>query len=175
MNDLEERLRDFSLELHPDKTRMIEFGRFAWQDRSVRGADHLETFDFLGFTHYCRRTRRGRFGLGRKPITKRVKRTLKRIKAELLRRMHHDIYDVARWLGQVIRGWLGYYAVPTSSLSLKSFIHRVEVIWLKVLRRRSQKDRFGRTRLDHITRIFWPPARVLHPWPDQRFAVNNLR
>ena len=175
MYDLDERLRKFGLEVHPDKTRLIEFGRFAWQNRLARGEGRPETFDFLGFTHYCRKTRKGKFGLGRKPIAKRVNRTLNRIKVELLRRMHHDVYDVARWLGQVIRGWLGYYAVPTSASSLYSFIHGIKSIWLKVLRRRSQKDRFSWARLDQVGHACWPPVTILHPWPDQRFAVNHLR
>ncbi len=173
--DLEQRLGKFALELHPDKTRTIEFGRFAWQDRSVHGESRPETFDFLGFTHYCRQTRNGKFGLGRKPITKRVNRTLSRIKAELRRRMHHDIYDVARWLGQVIRGWLGYYGVPTSCASLSSFVHRIKSIWLKLLRRRSQRGRFSAARLDHIVRNCWPPIKIQHPWPNERFAVRHLR
>ena len=140
LRDLKERLASFSLELHPDKTHLIEFGKFAMADRRARGEGRLETFDFLGFTHYCRTTRRGRFGLGRKPIGKRVNRTLKRIKAELRRRMHHNVYEVAAWLGRVLGGWLRYYAVPTSFPFLKRFVLRLKRMWLRVLRRRSQKD-----------------------------------
>lgn len=172
MCDLDERLRRFALELHPDKTRLIEFGRYAWHNRSARGEGRPETFDFLGFTHYCRKTRKGYFGLGRKPIAKRVNRTLNRIKAELLRRMHHNIYDVARWLGQVIRGWLGYYAVPTSCTLLQSFVNHIKAMWLKCLQRRSQRDHFCGTRLNRIVLDYWPPVQILHPWPDQRFAVK---
>ena len=95
LRDLKERLASFSLELHPDRTCLIEFGKFSMADRRARGEGRPETFDFLGFTHYCRTTRKGRFGLGRKPMGKRVNRTLKRIKAELRRRMHHDVYEVA--------------------------------------------------------------------------------
>ena len=175
MSDLDERLRSFALELHPDKTRLVEFGRYAWHNRETRAQGRPETFDFLGFTHYCRKTRKGGFGLGRKPIAKRVNRTLNRIKVELRRRMHHDVYSVARWLGQVIRDWLGYYAVPTSFSSLNSFVHCVKAIWLKILRRRSQKDRFCGTRLDQVMRACWPPVKILHPWPNQRFAVMHLR
>ena len=173
--DLEDRLRSFALEIHPEKTRLIEFGRFAWQNRSARGESRPETFDFLGFTHYCRKDRKGKFGLGRKPIAKRVSRTLKRIKAELRRRMHQDVYEIARWLGQVIRGWLGYYAVPTSGAFLNSFVHRIKAIWLKMLRRRSQRDRFSGSRLDRIVCTCWPPVRILHPWPNHRYAVKHLR
>ena len=135
--DLKDRLATFSLELHPEKTRLIEFGKFALANRRARGERRPETFDFLGFTHYCRTTRKGRFGLGRKPIGKRVNRTLKRIKAELRRRMHHNIYEVAEWLGRVTGGWLRYYAVPTSFPSLQKFVFRLKRMWLRVLRRRS--------------------------------------
>ena len=109
LRDLKERLGQFALDLHPDKTRLIEFGRFAMVDRRARGARRPETFDFLGFTHYCRKTRNGGFGLGRKPIAKRVKRTLKRLKERLRARMHEDVHDTAQWLGKVVNGWLNYY------------------------------------------------------------------
>ena len=173
--DLKDRLADFSLDLHPDKTRLIEFGRFALADRRARGERRPETFDFLGFTHYCRTTRKGYFGLGRKPIGKRVNRTLKRIKAELRWRMHHNIYEVARWLGRVVGGWLRYYAVPTSFRSLRKFVFRLKWMWWRALRRRSQKDRFGRIRVELLSGVFWPPTRILHPWPTRRFAVNHPR
>ena len=99
LHDLKERLGQFELELHPDKTRLIEFGRFAMVDRRAPGERRPETFDFLGFTHYCRKKRNGKFGLGRKPIAKRVTRTLNRIKGELRKRMHEDVHETARWSG----------------------------------------------------------------------------
>ena len=173
--DLKDRLAAFSLDLHPDKTRLIEFGRFAMANRRARGERRPETFDFLGFTHYCRTTRKGRFGLGRKPIRKRVTRTLKRIEAELRQRMHDNIYEVAIWLGRVVGGWLRYYAVPTSSRSLQTFGLRLKRLWLRVLRRRSQKDRFTWGKVDLLAAVFWPPLRTVHPWPDRRFAVNHPR
>ena len=111
---LAERLDRFALALHPDKTRLIEFGRFADANRRAKGLGRPETFDFLGFTHYCRKTRSGRFGLGRKPVAKRVGRTLRRVREVLRRRMHDDPHKVARWLGRVVDGWLNYYAVPTA-------------------------------------------------------------
>ena len=175
LRDLKERLASFSLELHPDKTRLIEFGKFAMADRRARGEGRPETFDFLGFTHYCRTTRKGRFGLGRKPIGKRVNRTLKRIKAELRRRMHHNVYEVAAWLGRVLGGWLRYYAVPTSFPFLKRFVLRLKRMWLRVLRRRSQKDRFTWDTIGRLAGAFWPPLRILHPWPNTRFAVKHPR
>ncbi len=173
--DLKDRLAAFSLDLHPDKTRLIEFGRFAMANRRARGERRPETFDFLGFTHYCRTTRKGRFGLGRKPIRKRVTRTLKRIEAELRQRMHDNIYEVAIWLGRVVGGWLRYYAVPTSSRSLQTFGLRLKRLWLRVLRRRSQKDRLPWGKVDLLAAVFWPPLRTVHPWPDRRFAVNHPR
>ncbi len=171
----DKRLASFSLELHPDKTRLIEFGKFAIADRWARGERRPETFDFLGFTHYCRTTRKGRFGLGRKPIGKRINRTLRRIKAELRRRMHHNPYEVAKWLGRVMGGWLRYYAVPTCFPSLQRFAYRLKRLWLRVLRRRSQKDRSAWDKVGKLADAFWPPLRILHPWPNTRFAVNHPR
>ena len=110
-----DRFGRFGLDLHPDKTRLIEFGRYATQRRQERGQGRPETFDFLGFTHYCAVSRRGRFQLKRKPVAKRMSRTLKRIKAVLRRRMHHDVKTTAKWLGKVVDGWLNYFAVPTTS------------------------------------------------------------
>ena len=175
LRDLKDRLATFSLELHPDKTRLIEFGRFAAAGRRARGERRPETFDFLGFTHYCLTTRNGWFGLGRKPVGKRVDRTLKRIGAELRRRMHHDPYEVAKWLGRVLDGWLRYYAVPTSFRSLKRFAFRLRRMWLRVLRRRSQMDRTTLDKIGRVTAALWPPLKILHPWPDERFAVTHPR
>ena len=175
LRDLEERLGQFALDLHPDKTRLIEFGRFAMVDRRARGERRPETFDFLGFTHYCRKTRNGGFGLGRKPIAKRVKRTLKRLKERLRARMHEDVHDTAQWLGKVVNGWLNYYAVPTSAQTLCGFIRRLEWIWLTTLRRRSQKTRTTIAHVRRLATVYWPSVRVRHPWPATRFAVNHPR
>ena len=141
LDDLRERMSQFVLELHPDKTRLVEFGRFAMADRRARGERRPETFDFLGFTHYCKKKRNGNFGLGRKPIAKRVTRTLQRVKEKLRERMHEDVHDTAQWLGRVVNGWLNYYAVPTSARALRGFARRLLWIWLRTLRGRSQKDR----------------------------------
>ncbi len=172
---LKARFSRFGLELHPEKTRLIEFGRFAEKDRRARGERRPETFDFLGFTHYCRRTRKGRFGLGRKPERKRMSRTLKRIGMVLRKRMHDEVIPTGRWLGKVLRGWLHYYAVPTSFESLSSFVKRLQRIWYRILRERSQKDRFSWERLRSICAAYWPKLRIVHPWPQQRFAVNHRR
>ena len=169
------RLAALRLELHPEKTRLLEFGRNAEANRRARGAGRPRTFDFLGFTHYCRRTRGGRFGLGRKPVAKRVKRTLRRIREVLRKRLHEDWMDVGRWLGQVLNGWLNYYAVPTSGRSLERFVQQLKRIWMKVLRRRSQKDRKAWEWLDAACARLWPRLRIRHPWPDARFARTHRR
>jgi len=175
LRDVRERLTRFGLSLHPDKTRLVEFGRFAVMNRRGRGAGKPETFDFLGFTHYCATTRRGRFRLGRKPVAKRVNRTLARIDEVLRERWHHDIWEVGRWLGQVYRGWLNYFAVPGSSRWTRAFRRRLQRLWMRALRRRSQRDRFDWKRLERMTQILWARASVRHPWPEQRFAVNHPR
>ena len=175
LHDLKERLGRFGLELHPDKTRLIEFGRFAIKKRRQRGLGKPETFDFLGFTHYCVKDGKGRFQLGRKPVSKRMARTLKRIKEGLRRRMHNDVNQTARWLGQVLDGWLNYFAVPTSYRYLGRFVQRLKVLWLRTLRRRSQKDRYSGDRMERVTAKYWPKLRIRHPWPSQRFAVNSTQ
>ena len=175
LHDLRERMSQFALELHPDKTRLVEFGRFAMADRRARGERRPETFDFLGFTHYCKKKRNGNFGLGRKPIAKRVTRTLKRVKAKLRERMHEDVHDTAQWLGRVVNGWLNYYAVPTSARALRGFARRLLWIWLRTLRGRSQKDRTTIAGVARLAALYWPPVKVRHPWPTERFAVSHPR
>lgn len=150
MGDLKDRLARFELELHPKKTRLIEFGRHAEATRRARGLGRPETFDFLGFTHYCRTARNGRFGLGRKPVAKRMNRTLQRLADELRRRRHDDVKATCRWLGRVLNGWLNYYAVPTSYRYLRRFAERLKRVWLRILRRRSQKDRYRWGRLEAL-------------------------
>ena len=169
---VKERFGSFDLELHPDKTRLIEFGRFAIDRRRRRGQGRPETFDFLGFTHYCANNRGGGFLLGRKPVAKRMARTLKRIKEALRRRMHSDVTDTAKWLGKVVDGWLNYYAVPTSSRYLNRFAVRLKRVWLSIMRRRSQKDRFSWAQIARLTAKHWPKLTIRHPWPSQRLAVR---
>ena len=175
LRDLKERFSRFELDLNADKTRLIEFGRYAERNRRARGERRPETFDFLGFTHYCRKDRKGRFGLGRKPVRKRMNRTLKRIKFELRRRWHDDVMDTGRWLGRVLRGWLNYYAVPTSYPYLYQFVWRLRRNWMRVLRRRSQRDRVSWAWLLAISDKLWPKLRIVHPWPSTRFAVRHRR
>ena len=172
MEALRERFAAYGLELHPEKTRLLEFGRFALATGGSAGGP-TETFDFLGLTHYCRTRRDGRFGLGRKPVAKRMRRTLKAIKAELRRRMHDKPVKTGQWLGRVLRGWLGYYAVPTSYRSLQRFANDLRRLWLNALRQRSQRDRFTWERLAALARDHWPRVSILHPWPTERFAVRT--
>ena len=128
-----------------------------------------------GEKHYCTTTRRGRSRLGRKPIAKRVNRTLARIDEVLRKRWHHDIWEVGRWLGRVCEGWLNYFAVPGSSRFIRTFLRRLQRLWMRALRRRSQRARFGWRRLERMTEILWPRASLRYPWPDQRFTVNHPR
>ncbi|MCY4555253.1 MAG: group II intron reverse transcriptase/maturase [Chloroflexi bacterium] len=175
LNAVKERFESFELEIHPDKTRLIEFGRFALRDRRQRGQGRPETFDFLGFTHYCTKTRRGRFQLGRKPVAKRMSRTLKRIKEVLRRRMHCESKATARWLGKVLNGWLNYFAVPNSYRYLHRFATRLKRLWLRTLRLRSQKDRSKWDDIARLVAVHWPRLEIRHPWPDQRFAVSSTQ
>ena len=160
LRDVRERLARFGLSLHRDKTRLVEFGRFAVMNRCQRGVGKPETFDFLGFTHSCTMTRRGRFRLGRKPVAKRVNRTLARIDEVLRKRWHHDIWEVGKWLGRVCEGWLNYFAVPGSGRFIRAFLSRLQRLWMRALRRRSQRACFGWRRLERMTEILWPRASI---------------
>ena len=174
LDAVKERFGYFELDLHPDKTRLIEFGRFAMERRRQRGQGRPETFDFLGFTHYCTESRGGYFQLGRKPVAKRMTRTLNRLSDVLRRHMHRDAAATAKWLGKVVAGWLNYYAVPTSFQYLTRFVERLKRLWLRILRRRSQKDRTSWARLAALVRAHWPKLEIRHPWPEQRFAVSAV-
>jgi len=173
LEDLKGVLGKFQLDLHPDKTRLIEFGRFARANRASRGRGKPGTFDFLGMTHYCDQTRKGRFRVGRKPAGKRVRRTLRRIKEAIRRRWHEDKDNTARWLGRVVSGWLNYYAVPGSFRFLSAFVQQVKRLLLRGLRRRSQKDRTSWAEIDRLTRRHWPKPQIRHPWPSQRLPVTT--
>ena len=165
------RLQKFGLTLHPEKTRLIEFGRFAASNRQRRGERRPETFNFLGFTHCCGTTRRGAFKIVRITIAKRMGVTLKAIKEKLRKKMHEPIHLQGRWLRRVIQGWLNYYAVPGNSARLGQFCTAVSRIWLKMIRRRSHKarTRWNWKRLQHHIKRWFPKARILHPYPEQRF------
>jgi RNA-directed DNA polymerase len=176
LRELHERLEKFGLQLHPEKTRLIEFGRFAAKSRQQKGEGKPETFDFLGFTHCCGTTRKGWFTIKRKSIAKRMRATLQKIKQQLRTRMHDSVIEVGRWLGAVVRGWFNYHAVPDNTKRLKAFHTEVQRLWKHVLRRRSQKGRrWSWLRVRRLTRKWLPNPRILHPYPDQRLIVNNLR
>src|SRR4051794_17249564 len=158
------RLEEFALTLHPDKTRLIAFGRFAADRRAQRGLGKPETF-CLGFTHICGRSRRGPFQLQRKSRTDRMRATLRRVKDALRRRMHQPIPVQGRWLTQVVRGYFAYHAVPTNRRALMAFRHHVTDLWRRTLRRRSQKDRFTWARMATLAdgspdRTSFTPGRV---------------
>jgi group II intron reverse transcriptase/maturase len=173
--ELHQRLAEFALTLHPDKTRLIEFGRCAAANRERRGLGKPETFTFLGFTHICGRSRKGRFQLRRKSRRDRMQTKLRELKAELSRRWHEPIPSQGQWLKQVVTGWFNYHAVPTNGPALGAFRDHVTETWMRALRRRSQKDRTTWDRMRRIANQWLPRPRILHPWPSARFAVNHPR
>jgi len=171
--DLRPRLAKFGLELHPDKTRLIEFGRFAAANRAARGLGKPETFDFLGFTHICGKSRSGRFQLKRITIARRMRAKLAEVKAQLKRRMHDSVPEQGRWLAAVVRGHMAYYSVPGNIHAVAAFRQQVTRHWLKTLRRRSQKNRTTWTRMRRIETRWLPRARVMHPYPNVRFDART--
>lgn len=175
LTELRQRLAEFMLTLHPDKTRLIAFGRHAADDAARRGLGKPETFDFLGFTHICARSRRGRFQLRRKSRRDRLRAKVKALKIELTRRMHETIASQGRWLQQVVTGWFNYHAVPTNGPALGAFRDHVTDTWRRVLRRRSQKDGTSWVRMRAIANQWLPHPRIKHPWPTVRFAANHPR
>jgi RNA-directed DNA polymerase len=172
---LRERLAEFALSLHPDKTRLIEFGRHAAASLKQRGLGKPETFNFLGFTFICGRSRRGKFLIHRKSRSDRMRAKLKEIKGQLRRRMHQPIPVQGKWLGQVVKGYFNYHAVPTNKRAIVTFRYHVADLWRRTLRRRSQKDRTTWERITRLMDAFIPRPRILHPWPNQRFAVRHPR
>ncbi|MCP4374754.1 MAG: group II intron reverse transcriptase/maturase, partial [bacterium] len=172
---LKERMAKFGLQLHPDKTRLIEFGRFSEENRRRRGEGKSETFDFLGFTHYCGKTRAGRFTIKRKTISKRLCAMLKKIRSQLRRRMHDKIALVGGWLRAVVRGWFRYHAVPHNYRALDTFRTRITRMWLATLRRRSQKGRrkWNWGRMQRLSNYWLPRPKILHPYPNQRLCVTT--
>ena len=172
---MHERLREFSLSLHPDKTRLIEFGRHAAQNREKRGLGKPETFKFLGFMLICGKSRRGDFQIRRRSRRDRMRAKLREIKEGLRQRWHLPIPDTGKWLGQIIAGYFAYHAVPTNSAALGAFRYHVTVLWHRRLCRRSQKARLVWPRMAKLADDFLPKPRILHPWPSARFAVRHPR
>jgi RNA-directed DNA polymerase len=173
LSDLRQRFAKFNLELHPDKTRLIEFGRFAASNRKERGLGKPETFDFLGFTHVCGKTRDGRFWLRRITIKRRMRAKLKQVKAELRRRRHWPIPEQGRWLASVLRGHFNYYAVPGNIDAISAFRDEARRLWREALKRRSQRHRMPWERFGRIANRWLPPARIVRPYPSVAFAART--
>src|SRR5437588_6086861 len=171
LRELQARMKKFNLELHPEKTRLLEFGRFAAENRKKRGQGKPETFNFLGFTHICGKTRKGRFTVLRQTIRKRLQAKLNEVKAELRRRMHNPIPEVGRWLGAVVGGHIRYYGVPMNSPAICLFRFQVGRLWHRTLCRRSQNGYIPWTRMRRLIARWLPPARISHPYPLQRLGV----
>jgi RNA-directed DNA polymerase len=169
--ELGQRFAKFGLELHAEKTRLIEFGRFAPYRRGRRGEGRPETFDFLGFTHDCSKTRHGRFEVGRRSNAERMRRTLAAVKEALRRRMHRPLGETGRWLGRVTRGWLNDHAVPDNYVRLEQFPDAVKKPWLQSVRRRSQKGRAAWP-WTRFARRYLPRPRILHPRPHVRHRAR---
>jgi RNA-directed DNA polymerase len=175
LDQMRKRLGEFGLSLHSEKTRLIEFGRDAAERRKLRGLGRPETFDFLGFTFICGKTRAGKFQIRRKTRADRRRAKLGKIKDTLRRRMHQPIPALGKWLGRVVSGYFNYHAVPTNGRALHVFRHHVIDLWRRTLRRRSQKDRMTWTRMTKLADAWLPKPTILHPWPSVRFAVRHPR
>ena len=177
LKELRERLAKFGLELHPDKTRLIEFGQFAAENRKKRGEGKPETFDFLGFTHICARTRKGNyFTVRRKTIAKRMRNKIKTVRAKLMQRRHDPIKELGEYVRSVVKGHFNYYAVPNNKRSIDAFRSAILKSWFQALRRRSQKARrYSWDKFKRMAEAWVPKARILHPYPSQRLHVTYPR
>ena len=177
LSELRDRLDEYGLNLHPGKTRLIEFGRFASANRKDRGEGKPDSFDFLGFTHSCGKTRNGKFKVRRVTIAKRMTRKLAEIKMELRKRMHDPLSMTGKWLASVIRGAVRYYAVPGNMKSMRAFYTSIGRMWLRSIRRRSHKakERWTWERFYRLQTHWLPRPRVSHPYPDQRFDAIHSR
>ena len=173
LSELRERLAKFGLDLHPDKTRLIEFGRHAAWKRAKRGLGKPETFDFLGFTHICAKSKTGRFWLKRVTIAKRMRAKLRQVNDQLKRRRHEPVPVQGQWLRSVVQGHLAYYAVPGNTDAVAAFRTQATRHWFKALRRRSQRTRLNWERMNRLAKRWLPPARVKHPFPEVRFAART--
>jgi len=173
LRELRERFRRFNLELHPEKTRLFEFGRFATDNRRRRGQGKPATFNFLGFTHSCSKTRNGKFTVLRQTMRTRLQAKLREVKMILRRRLHDPVPEIGKWLGAVVRGHAQYYGVPRNGPALRLFLRQIERLWLRTLRRRSHKHKVTWERLRRLTARWLPSPRIVHPYPDQRLRVRT--
>lgn len=167
------RLAEFGLALHPDKTRLIRFGRYAVENRREREQKKPETFDFLGFTHCCSQTQNRQFKLLRLTVKKRMRATLAAIRAKLMQRRHEPVGKTGKWLGKVVSGYLNYHAVPGNLLRLQGFVSEVCRAWRHALLRRSQHHRMPWSRFNKLASRFVPKLKVLHPYPEERFFASR--
>lgn len=172
-DDLEARVTGFGLALHPEKTRLIRFGRFAAKRARLKGTGKPATFDFLGFTHACGESLNGHFALRRRTIRKRKTAQLRRIRSELRRRLHHPVNQTGAWLRRVVQGHINYYGVPLNSASVGSFCQEVRKSWYRALCRRSQRKRLNWARFMRVSAYWLPEARVVHPYPQARFDATT--
>jgi RNA-directed DNA polymerase len=175
LTEFRERLAKFGLELHPDKTRRIEFGRFAEQNRKQRGEGKPDTFDFLGFTHISGKDRNGSYAVKRKTISKRMRAKLLEIKQQLRRRMHEPVAQTGQWLRSIVQGYFNYHAVPGNTDSLSAFRYRVIRLWRTMLIHRGQKHHLTWARMQKLADRWIPRPRVLHPYPRVRFDATHPR
>ena len=173
--DMRARSEVFSLTLHPEKTRIIRFGRYAALNRRERGQGKPETFTFLGFTMICGQKRMGGFQLQRRTRRDRMQTTIQRVKGELQRRRHQPIPEQGKWLGQVVRGFFAYHAVPTNYRCLVVFRVRIAQLWKRALMRRSQRARRTWKQMPRLIDDWLPRPRILHPWPERRFDAKHPR
>jgi RNA-directed DNA polymerase len=169
--ELRERFVGFGLELHPDKTRLIEFGRYADHNRRERGGGRPETFNFLGFRHICTKTKKGHFTVLRQTMRERMQAKLKAIKVELRQRMHDTIPQLGRYLGSVVAGHVRYFGVPLNGRAIGAFRFAVGRLWKRCLERRSQRTRISWERMTRLIARWLPPARICHPYPLVRLGV----
>jgi RNA-directed DNA polymerase len=175
LEEMRMRLREFALSLHPEKTRLIEFGRFAAERRQRRGLGKPETFNFLGFTFICGKTRGGQFQIKRKTRRDRMRAKLKMVQEEMRRRMHQPIPIQGKWLWYVVNGYFNYHAVPTNFRALVAFRTEIARRWRRVLTRRSERTKLNWEQMNRLIADWLPKPRILHPWPDKRFAVRYPR
>ena len=167
------RLGQFGLKLHPDKTRLIEFGRFAQENRRRAGQGKAQTFDFLGFTHCCGKTRKGKFMVLRLTSAKRLRAKLHAVKDEMRRRMHRPIAEQGQYLRAVVGGHARYFGVPCNGARLSVFRFQVARLWQRTLCRRSQAKHLRWKRMHKLIAHWLPPVRICHPYPSQRLIVTT--
>ncbi len=173
LQELQERLAEFGLELNQEKTRLIEFGKSAAANREKRDEGKPETFNFLGFTHICSKTRKGKFTIRRKTIRKRLQAKIKAVRKEIKRRRHDPVPEVGKWIRSVIQGHFNYFAVPGNKQAMETFRNEIVKGWRHALKRRSHKSKQTWKRTKVLVMTWCPRARILHPDPNKRLRVNT--